>query len=217
MRKPTIFNSSEKELLITATQVSLQTAVNYPDQLERIQILANEVLVMLKSEWDHYYPVECVNYLERVVKDFLEPYSDKIKNLLDTPLSKILDQQQMEPIDLKLIDKCNAILGKLGRRKTKFNFVDVFERIHGSQKKVVENTPSNSFEWEPVLTNTTANALANGETILNKSNSLSFEVIPGESSVMPTTNKIPEENVVSAPSNLFIDLITEQRSYREVA
>ena len=206
MKKPTIFNSSEKELLIAATQMSLQSAVNFPDKYERIKSIATELLTMLKSDWDHYYPVECVNYIEKVIKDFLKPYAEKIKDLLDTPLSKILEQQNIGSLDLKLIDKCNSILGKLGRRKTKFNFVEIFERIHGSQEKVTTTQNATAFEWEPV---------AKSETLL-------FELIPGESGVGATpvdaistisNNKETE----SSNSNLFIDLITEQHNYREVA
>ncbi len=196
MRKPTIFNRSEKALLISATQMSLQSAVQFPNKLERIETIANEVLNMLKSDWDHYYPVECVNYLERVVKDFLNPYAEKIKTLLDTPLSKILEQQDAEPLDLKMVDQCNAILGKLGRRKTKFNFVDVFERINGTQQNKTPKKQTTSFEWEPV---------AKSETLL-------FELIPGESGVS-SNNTSPATQKSDADNNLFIDLITEDRGY----
>ena len=201
MRKPTIFNRAEKEFLIAATQMNLQTAVRFPDKLDRIESIAGEVLCMLQSDWDHYYPVECVNYLERVIKDFLKPYAEKIKTLLDTPLSKILEQQETESLDLKAVDRCNAILGKLGRRKTKFNFVDVFERINGSQNVSYNKMDKTSFEWEPV---------AKSETML-------FELIPGESGVAPTSTTKPKEADSYSNNNLFIDLITEERSYREVA
>ncbi len=201
MRKPTIFNPAEKEFLISTTQLNLQAAINFPEKSARIETVAAEVLAMLSSDWDHYYPVECVNYIERVIKDFLKPFSEKIKHLLDTPLSQILEQQEVESLDLKLIDKCNSILGKLGRRKTKFNFMDVFERIQGSQQKQNRQEPSTSFEWEPV---------AKSETML-------FEMIPGESGVDHLPISKSENKTSSIANNLFIDLITEERGYREVA
>ena len=205
MRKPTIFNPTEKEFLIAATQMSLQNAGRFPEKLEKIQTMASEVLTMLKSDWDHYYPVECVNYLERVVKDALKPYAEKIKSLLDTPLSQLLEQQNTAQLDLKMIDKCNSILAKLGRRKTKFNFVDVFERINGSQRNASKPESSVAFEWEPVA----------------KSESMLFEMIPGESGPVNNIESVSNIKKVEAHNstnnNLFIDLITEERNYREVA
>lgn len=126
--KETIFTSEEKEFIITNLHNRMLSYKEHGKSKEHEKTI-EEIFEKIDSEWDKYYRSKHKRQITSVTNEFLNPYSEKKHEFLNSSSSRFIELTEEDKRHLKLFDLCFGILEKTDNRKSKFRFAHILAKI----------------------------------------------------------------------------------------
>ncbi len=127
MKKPIIFTPEEKALLLSKTDSKLNSRQKKAAPRSKIDDLAEEIMDMLTSEWDHHYRVDCSSFMDRLVREFLSNYGVSVMSHTYKATEVRINADFENKLDPDMLETCVSILEKIKDQKHKIKPLDLFD------------------------------------------------------------------------------------------
>ena len=208
MKKPIIFTPEEKALLLSKTDSKLVARQEKAAPRSKIDDLAEEIINMLDSEWDHHYPVDCSSFMDRLVREFLANYGVKVISYTYKPTEVYITANHPKKLSTDMVDTCVSILEKIKNQKHKIKPVDLFDPA--APLEIVDTTvptvPEKEVMYGPIVA-------PKVKVIVSEDNI----VIPEVKVVVTTTNELETEAVKKVEVSSFHPVVLSDTMLFELA